>query len=29
MYGYSTEGELEKRTLNPSDVAGILDLYGK
>jgi hypothetical protein len=29
MYGYSAEGELKKRTLNPGDTAGIQDLYGK
>jgi len=28
MYGYSSEGEIKKRTLEPSDVAGIQDLYG-
>ena len=29
MYGYSAEGELKKRTLNPGDIARIQDLYGK
>ncbi|MBW2980894.1 matrixin family metalloprotease [Candidatus Woesearchaeota archaeon] len=28
MYGYSTEGELKKRTLEPDDVVGIQELYG-
>lgn len=28
MYGYSTEGETEKRTLEPADIAGIQKLYG-
>ena len=28
MYGYSTEGEIKKRTLNSGDIAGIQDLYG-
>jgi hypothetical protein len=27
MYGYSTEGEVKKRTLEPSDIAGIQELY--
>jgi len=29
MYGYSTEGEIKKRSLNSGDIAGIQDLYGK
>lgn len=28
MYGYSTEGDIEKRTLEAPDVAGIQKLYG-
>jgi hypothetical protein len=28
MYGYSTEGDVEKRTLEPGDVAGIQAIYG-
>jgi len=27
MYGYSTEGEIKKRDLNPGDIAGIRFLY--
>ena len=29
MYGYSTEGETKKRTLDIGDIAGIQKLYGK
>lgn len=29
MYGYSTEGEIKKRSLYSGDIAGIHDLYGK
>lgn len=29
MYGYSTEGETKKRTLNTGDIAGVTDLYGE
>ena len=29
MYGYSAEGEFKKRTLNPSDIARIQEIYGK
>jgi hypothetical protein len=29
MYGYSTEGETKKRTLNTGDIAGLTDLYGE
>ncbi len=29
MYGYSTEGETKKRTLNTGDKAGIQELYGQ
>ncbi len=28
MYGYSTEGETKKQTLEPADIAGIQKLYG-
>lgn len=28
MYGYSTEGETKKRSLNDGDIAGIRELYG-
>jgi hypothetical protein len=28
MYGYSTEGETKKRTLNTGDIAGIQAMYG-
>ena len=28
MFGYSTEGEIIKRTLEPADIAGIKRLYG-
>lgn len=28
MYGYSTEGETKKRTLNAGDIAGIQAIYG-
>ena len=28
MYGYSTEGETKKRSLNDGDIAGIQELYG-
>jgi len=28
MYGYSGEGEIEKRSLEPADIAGIQKLYG-
>lgn len=28
MYGYSSEGDVEKRTLNSGDIAGIRSLYG-
>lgn len=28
MYGYSTQGEIKKRTLNPGDITGIGLLYG-
>lgn len=28
MYGYSTEGDIEKRTLEPADILGIQKLYG-
>ena len=28
MFGYSTEGETKKRTLEPADIAGIQELYG-
>jgi predicted Zn-dependent protease len=28
MYGYSYEGDIEKRTLAPGDIAGIQKLYG-
>jgi hypothetical protein len=29
MYGYSTEGETKKRTLNSGDIAGIAELYSE
>jgi hypothetical protein len=29
MYGYSKEGEIKKRSLNPADIAGIQELYGE
>jgi hypothetical protein len=29
MYGYATEGETKKRTLNTGDIAGIQALYGE
>ncbi len=28
MYGYSTEGETKKRTLEPADINGLQELYG-
>ena len=28
MYGYSSEGDVDKRTLNSGDIAGIRNLYG-
>lgn len=28
MYGYSSEGDVEKRTLEPADIAGIRKIYG-
>ncbi len=29
MYGYSTEGDVEKRSLEPADIAGLLSIYGQ
>jgi hypothetical protein len=28
MYGYSSEGDVEKRTLESGDIAGLISLYG-
>ena len=28
MYGYSTEGEITKRTLNAGDIIGLRSIYG-
>ncbi len=29
MYGYSTEGDVERRSLEPADIAGLLSIYGQ
>ncbi len=28
MYGYSSEGETSKRSLNPGDIAGLKAIFG-
>jgi hypothetical protein len=29
MYGYSTEGDIEKRSIEAGDKAGIVAIYGQ
>ena len=29
MYGYSTEGDVSKRTLNSGDISGLQKIYGR